>query len=52
MQRDSDMLIVVSHVHLHFVKRSISESIAVVLNIFSITPPESNFPLAHASFTQ
>jgi len=27
MQRDSDMLIAVSHVHLHFVKRSISESI-------------------------
>jgi len=33
IQRDSDMLIAVSHVHLYFVKRSMSESIAVVLNL-------------------
>jgi len=29
MQRDSGMLIVVSHVHLYFVKRTMSESIAI-----------------------
>jgi len=30
MQRDSDMLIAVSHVHLYLVKRSISESISML----------------------
>jgi len=29
MQRDSDMLIAVSHLRLYFVKRSMSESIAM-----------------------
>jgi len=28
IQRDSDLLIAVSHVHLYFVKKSMSESIA------------------------
>jgi len=30
MQRDSDMLIAVSHVHLYFVKRTMRESIAIL----------------------
>ena len=30
MQQDSDMLITVSHVHLYFVKRSMSESVAML----------------------
>jgi len=30
MQRDNDMLIAVSDVHLYFVKRSMSESIAML----------------------
>jgi len=34
MQRDSDMLIAVSHVHLYFVKRSMSESIAVLPQVW------------------
>jgi len=29
MQRDSGMLIVLSHVHLYFVKRTMSESIGI-----------------------
>jgi len=33
MQRDSDMLIAVSHVHLYFVKRSTSESIAMLQQV-------------------
>ena len=36
MQRDSDMLIAVSHVHSYFVKRSTSESI-VMLQLFQTT---------------
>jgi len=38
MQRDSEVLIALSHVHLYFVKRSMSESIAGVLNLFSPIP--------------
>ena len=34
MQRDSDMLIAVSHVHLYFVKRSMSESTAVLPQVW------------------
>jgi len=30
MQRDSDMLIAVSHVHIYFVKRSMNESVAML----------------------
>jgi len=37
MPRDSDMLIAVSHLRLYFVKRSTSESIAGVRNLFTIT---------------
>ena len=33
MQRDSDMLIAVSHVHLYFVKRNTSESIAMLQQV-------------------
>jgi len=33
-QRDSDMLIAVSHVHLYFVKRSMRESIAMLLQVW------------------
>ena len=36
MQRDSDMLIAVSHVHLYCVKRSISESIAMLPQVWKI----------------
>jgi len=30
IRRDSDMLITLSHVHLYFVKKSMSESIAIL----------------------
>ena len=36
MQRDSDMLIVVSHVRLYFVKRSTSDSIAMLPQVWTI----------------
>jgi len=36
MQRDSDMLIAVSHVHLYFVKRSMSEFIAMLPQVWKI----------------
>ena len=36
MRRDSDMLIAVSHVHLYFVKRSISKSIAMLPQVWKI----------------
>ena len=36
MQRDSDMLIAVSHVRLYFVKRSTSESIAMLQQVWKI----------------
>ena len=36
IQRDSDMLIVVSHVHLYFVKRSTSESVAMFPQVWKI----------------
>jgi len=36
MQRDNDMLIAVSHVHLYFVKRSMSEFIAVLPQVWKI----------------
>jgi len=34
MQRDSDMLIAVSHVHLYFVKRRMSESVAMLPQVW------------------
>jgi len=34
MQRDSDMLMAVSHVHLYFVKRSMSESVAMLPQVW------------------
>jgi len=34
MQRDSDMMIPVSHVHLNFVKRSMSESVAMLPQVW------------------
>jgi len=36
MQRDSDMLIAVSHAHLYFAKRSMSESIAMLPQVWKI----------------
>ena len=36
MQRDSDMLIAVSHVHLYFMKRSTSESVAMLPQVWKI----------------
>jgi len=36
MQRDRDMLIAVSHVHLYFVKRSMSESTAMLPQVWKI----------------
>jgi len=36
MQRDSDMLIAVCHVNLHFVKRSMSESVAMLTQVWKI----------------
>ena len=36
MQRDSDMLIAVSHVHLYFVKRIMSKSIAMLPQVLKI----------------
>jgi len=36
MQRDSDMLIAVSHGHLHFVKRSMNESAAMLPQVWKI----------------
>ena len=36
MQRDSGMLIAVSHVHLYFVKRSMSKSIAMLPQVWKI----------------
>jgi len=44
MQRDSDMLTAVGHVHLYFVKRSTSESIAVVLKVVDIVHQRSIGP--------
>jgi len=57
MQRDNDMLIAVSHVHLYFVKRSMSEFIAVLpqvgksIIIASVTNvPECQTTLMQACF--
>jgi len=36
MQQDSDMLIAVSHVHLYFVKKSRSESVAMLPQVWKI----------------
>jgi len=36
MQRDSDMLIAVNHVHLYFAKRSMSESVAMLPQVWKI----------------
>jgi len=36
MQRDNDMLVAVSHIHLYFVKRSMSESVAMLPQVGKI----------------
>jgi len=36
MQRESDMLIAVSHVHLYFLKRSMSKSIATLPQVWNV----------------
>jgi len=36
LQQDSGMLIAVSHVHLYFVKRSMSESVAILAQVWKI----------------
>jgi len=58
MQRGSDMLIVVSHVRLYFVKRSMSDSIAMLSQVWTIhyicasvtNVPERQTILTQASF--
>ena len=59
IQRDSDMLIAVSHVHLYFVKKSMSESIAMLPQVWKIhywsgasvtNVPECQTALMQASF--
>jgi len=57
MQRDSDMLIAVSHVHIYFVKRSMSESIPCfhkfeksIISASTTNVPECQTTLMQASF--
>ena len=54
MQRDSDMLIAVSHVHLYFVKRSMRESIAMLLQVWKpiISASVTNVPECQATLMQ
>jgi len=54
MQRDSDMLIAVSHVHLFFLKRSMSESTAMleksIISVSVTNVPEWQTTLTQSSF--
>jgi len=56
MQRDSDMLIAVSHVHLYFVKRSMRESIASFYKrenpIISVSASVTNVPECQTTLMQ